>query len=91
MIKVQEAINYMEASTGKKLAQIDLAKKIFEGDASEKTLAVMMSNLVNGKTKRVSPEVVRNICSETGVDANFLFQIEPMNEKKRADYEQANS
>lgn len=82
-LKLEEALAYHEANKKPSeisITKIDLAKKLFVG-AKHQTQAVNMNNLVKGTTARVAPEWIKTICEATGVDANFLFGIEPMKEQ----------
>ncbi len=88
-LRINEALDFHEKTKAKSeptIQKIDLAKELFKG-AKPKTLPVNMSNLVNGKTTRVDPAWVKHICAVTGVDANFLFGIKPMNPKTLDKYE----
>lgn len=77
-IKLKEALEYQrEKNPGKTFSNNELAKKLF-ADSKPKTQTVNMSNLVTGKTTRVTPDLVQKICRATGVDANFLFDVKPM-------------
>lgn len=83
-LRIEKAMEYHEATKKKSeptITKIGLARKLFI-DAKPKTQAVNMNNLVKGITARVSPAWVKTICEETGVDANFLFDIEPMTKTK---------
>lgn len=83
--KIEEALKYYN-DTRKirepKLGKIDLAKELFKGVAYS-TMAVNMSNLINGRTSRMSVEMVKIICKITRVDANFLFGIKGMFNKNK--------
>ncbi len=39
---------------------------------------IRLSNLSTGKINRVTADEINNICQILGVDANFLFGIQPM-------------
>ena len=85
-LRINEALDFHEKTKAKSeptIQKIDLAKELFKG-AKPKTLPVNMSNLVNG---RVDPLWVKHICAVTGVDANFLFGIKPINPKILDKYE----
>lgn len=88
-LRIDEALSYHEATKAKSapsLQKKDLGELLF-ADAKQKTQVVNVSNLITGKTSRVAPAWVRLICKATGVDANFLFGIKPMNPKKLDSYE----
>jgi len=40
--------------------------------------STMMTNVCNGKAKMYSEHMINTVCELTGVDANFLFNINPM-------------
>lgn len=75
-IKLREAVLVYSAKLGIKLKDQDVAKMIFPGSSTE-AQRLNMSKLVNGVTKRVDVPMVKRICKELQVDANFLFGIEP--------------
>ncbi|AFM54819.1 hypothetical protein B620_gp41 [Croceibacter phage P2559S] len=88
-LRIDEALDYHEATKAKStqsLQKKDLGELLF-ADAKPKTQVVNISNLITGKTSRVAPAWVRKICKATGVDANFLFGIKPMDSKKLDKYE----
>jgi hypothetical protein len=72
-LKLNEAIAQSEVN-GKKVLKQDLALKLFP-DANKKTRQVNMTNLCNGRTKRVSVEQVRIICEMLNCTADYLFNI----------------
>lgn len=73
-LRVNEAIA-RAAMNGKKVYKKDIAAVIFAG-ASESAQQVNMTNLCNGKTKRIAPEWVKVICEMCNCSADFLFGIE---------------
>lgn len=73
-LRVNEAIARSEAN-GKKVLKKDIAARLFEG-VSESAQQVNMTNLCNGKTKRVVPEWVVIICEMCGCSADYLFGME---------------
>lgn len=82
-IRVEEAINYHNSNkpvSKPKLLKRDLGKELFKS-AKPATIKVNTSNLITGKTSRISLKLVKIICDMTGVDANFLFNIKPMKRK----------
>lgn len=88
-LRIEEAMGYHEANKNKSelsLQKKDLGKLLFK-EAKPKTQVVNISNLINGKTSRVAPNWIKLICKATGVDANFLLGIKPMNPKKLNEYE----
>lgn len=87
-IKIEEALEFHEINRNLKEPKIpksDLADVFFEG-SREKTRSVNMSNLLGGRTVRVDPKWIRHLCKVTGVDANFLFGVKPINEAKLKKY-----
>lgn len=73
-LRVNEAIARSEAN-GKKVLKKDIAARLFEG-ASESAQQVNMTNLCNGKTKRIVPEWVVIICEMLDCTADYLFGME---------------
>lgn len=73
-LKINEAIARSEAN-GKKVLKKDIAARLFEG-ASESAQQVNMTNLCNGKTKRIIPEWVVIICEMLDCTADYLFGME---------------
>lgn len=85
VLKIKDAMDFYNknrSSSMPELMEKDLAKILFS-NAAPKTQVVNMSNLSRGKHKTVNPVWVTQICEHLGVDANFLFGIEPMDKKKR--------
>jgi hypothetical protein len=76
-IKLREAILVYSARIGVKVKDHQVAEMIFP-DTSRQSRSFCMSKLVNGVTKRVDVSTVKRICTQLGVDANFLFGVEPM-------------
>lgn len=72
-LRVNEAIA-RSAMNGKKVFKKDIAARLFEG-ASESAQQVNMTNLCNGKTKRIVPEWVVIICDMCGCSADYLFGL----------------
>lgn len=88
-LRIEEALDFHEKTKAKKepsIRKIDLARELFKG-ANPSTIPVNMTNLVKGKTTRVDPCWVKHICKTTGVDANFLFGVKPIDPKKLDKYE----
>lgn len=88
VLKIDDALEYYESTKAKSkpgLLKIDLARLMFK-NSNEKTMPVLMSNVISGKTARIDPEWVKAICKATGVDANFLFGIAPMDEKLKKQF-----
>ncbi|NQU54074.1 MAG: hypothetical protein HQ522_16215 [Bacteroidetes bacterium] len=71
-IRVNEAFAQAEAK-GKKIKKIQLAEKLWPG-SSRDTQQMNISNLLNGKTKRVDIQWIPIICEELGCTPNFLFK-----------------
>ena len=72
-LKVKEAIARSEAN-GKKVLKKDIAARLWE-DSSEQSQQVNMTNLVNGTTKKISPDWVIILCEMLDCTANYLFDI----------------
>lgn len=64
---------------GKSVKEVkkNIAAKIWS-DSKEDTREVSCSNIFRGKTQQFSELSIKSICEETGVDANFLFNVKPM-------------
>lgn len=75
MIRVNDAI-ISARMNGKKITKKDIAALLWK-DSKQRTQAVNMSALCNHKTHSIKIEWVKEICEATGVDANFLFNINP--------------
>lgn len=76
MLRIKESLRYA-LLIGRDVTQMGLAERIWP-DSKKETQKVNVSNLVRGETKKITPETVNIICNYTGVDANFLFNIKPM-------------
>jgi len=76
-IKLNEAILYASAKAGRKISQKEVGKELFP-ESSIESQQINLSKLITGKTKRISVITVQRICKKLGVDANFLFDVEPM-------------
>lgn len=72
-LKLKEAFARSEAN-GKKVFKRDLAKKLWPTSA-ESSQQVCMTKLLNGSSKRVTPEWVQIICKELNCTADFLFGL----------------
>lgn len=75
MIRINDAI-ISARMNGKKITKKDIAALLWK-DSKQRTQAVNMSALCNRKTQTIKIEWVKEICEATGVDANFLFNINP--------------
>jgi len=75
-IKISQAIAFRSATTGEKISDIkkELASLMYPNSIG-KSQYVYLSNLLNGKTKKIDKEMVQTICKVCMVDANFLFNI----------------
>jgi hypothetical protein len=61
------------------MTQTDLAEKVIP-EKDKNTAGIYLSGWINGKRlSALKPEHVKRICQLTGVDANYLFNVEPMN------------
>lgn len=75
MIRVNDAI-ISARMNGKKITKKDIAALLWK-DSKQRTQAVNMSALCNHRIQTIKIEWVKEICEATGVDANFLFNINP--------------
>lgn len=73
--KINEAFAYAK-ETGNKVMKKDLAKILWP-KSKEKSALVNVSNLCNGKTKKVDIVAVPTICRVLGVTSDFLFGLSP--------------
>jgi len=71
--KLKDAIQ-IALLNGKSNVKNDIAKKLWKS-ASMEVQVQNMSRLITGKKPFIKPEWISIICEETGVDANFLFNI----------------
>jgi predicted transcriptional regulator of viral defense system len=76
-LRIQEALVWGARKRGSKITITEVAEKVFP-QSKLNVARVSASNLVNGKTKRISAHEVKVICALTGVDANYIFNINPM-------------
>lgn len=72
-LKVKEAIARSEMN-GKKVLKKDIAARLWEG-SSEQAQQVNMTNLVNGTTKKISPDWVVTLCEMLDCTADYLFGL----------------
>ena len=72
-LRVKEALLRSETN-GKKILKKDIAARLW-ADSSEQARQVNMTNLVNGTTKKISPDWVVVLCEMLGCNANYLFGI----------------
>ena len=70
---LSEAFVYAK-NKGNKVMKRDLAK-ILWNDSRERTAVANISNLCNGKTKKIDIDAVPIICKELGVTADYLFGV----------------
>lgn len=71
--KLNEAFAYAKEK-GNKIMKRDLAQALWK-KSRLKTALANLSNLCNGKTKKVDIEAVPTICATLGVSSDFLFGI----------------
>lgn len=71
--KLSDAFVYAK-NNGNKVMKRDLAKILWE-DSREKTAVANISNLCNGKTKKIDIEAVPIICEKLGITADYLFGL----------------
>lgn len=72
-LRVNEAIARAQTN-GKKIFKKDVAARLWEG-SNEQAQQVNMTNLVNGTTKRISPEWVVVLCQMLDCTADYLFGL----------------
>lgn len=72
-LRVSEAIARSEMN-GKKVKKKDIAARLWEG-SSEQAQQVNMTNLVNGTTKKISPDWVVIICEMCDCSTDYLFGL----------------
>ena len=77
-LRTQDALQYA-ALTGKNIKELKKRLSLkYWPDSKEETRDVNISNFFRGETKSFTVKKIRDLCSETGVDANFLFDVKPM-------------
>lgn len=72
-LKVKEAIARSEAN-GKKVLKKEIAARLWDG-SNEQARQVNMTNLVNGTTKKISPDWVVTLCEMLNCTADYLFGL----------------
>lgn len=72
--RIAEAIALANAR-GYQVKKKDIAKKLW-ADCSEQSAMINLSNLIRGKVKRISIDMVAIICKELHCTPNFLFDYE---------------
>ena len=80
-MRIKEAIMFAR-ERGKRIQMQELATKLWPETKSLKGAHRNLNRLMSGTSKRVESWQVEVLCRETGVDANFLFEIEPMEYEK---------
>jgi hypothetical protein len=77
-LRSEEALEYAILK-GKNIKALKkrLSKKYWP-NTKQKSQEVNISNFFRGETKRFTFEMIKDLCDETGVDANFLFNVKPM-------------
>ena len=87
MLRIKQAIdffNFNRPEGSERMTQESLAEKVLP-DKNSKTAGIYMSAWCTGKRLGAfKPKHVVAICEATGVDANYLFNVEPMNNIKNA-------
>lgn len=78
-LRIVEALGYYAANNGKRMTQDELASYIWPSSSKE-SRNININKLINGRTKRVDIDAIKTICKTTGVDANFLLNMKPMEE-----------
>ena len=72
-LRVNEAIA-RAVTRGHRVFKKDISQRIFAG-VTESAQQVNMSNLCNGRTKRIKPEWVVVICEMCECSADYLFGL----------------
>lgn len=75
-LKLNESFEFAKCE-GKKVMKRELASELWP-DSRDKTANANISNLCNGKTKKIDIDAVPIICERLGVTADFLFGISPL-------------
>lgn len=75
-LKLNESFEYAK-SAGKKVMKRELASELWP-DSRDKTANANISNLCNGKTKKIDIDAVPVICERLGVTADYLFGLSPL-------------
>lgn len=63
-----------------KLTRQRLAEAMFP-NLSRTSAAEKLSRLANNDSERLSKDEIKILCEKTGVDANFVFDVKPLNFK----------
>jgi len=74
--RIKQAFAYALA-IGLNITRMDLAERIWD-KSNYGAQKANVSHLFGGKTKSVTPKIVKEVCELTTVDANFLFNIKQM-------------
>ncbi len=88
ILLVEEAILYARLNkktiNGEKITKQSLGKNISVWkEKNSKSINANIHNLSKGHTGKKFVRIIREICELTGVDANFLFQIKPMDDESK--------
>jgi hypothetical protein len=78
IMRIDESIAYALLH-GKKVTKKEL-KELFWPDSSVRGRDSNMTNLCQGHTKNINPAWIKIMVEKCGIDANFLFNVEPMKE-----------
>ncbi len=74
MLQIKEALTLYNEKNKPKMKLKELAEKVIDWDISSSTKASYLSLWAKGKKYgTLTPDVIVNICKETGVDPNYLF------------------
>lgn len=76
-IRLREAMWTCSAKTGQKVSQKDLGEHLYP-ESKPESQQIKVSKLVTGKTQNFDADTIIKICEVLGVDANFLFNIKPI-------------
>lgn len=74
-IRLHDAMEHLEQKLGRKVKRVELGARLWPNDPYD-TFKVKTHMLFKGR-KLIDAHTVRVICEFTGVDANFLFKVDP--------------
>ena len=78
-IKLKEAMWLRSSRQGKKITQKELGEALYP-QSKPSHQQINVSKLATGATRNYDVDMIKKICETLGVDANFLFDIKPMNQ-----------
>lgn len=80
LMRIDESIAYALLQ-GRKVSKKEIKEK-FWPDSTQRGRDQNMLNLCNGTTQKIDPSWVQIMVDMCGVDANFLFNVKPMEPEK---------